>query len=391
MTSENITIIEHDERTFYLVGTAHVSSDSVDEVRTLIEELQPDTVCIELCETRYRSLTDEAQWEKLDIFEIIRDGKTLFLLANLALGAYQRRLGKKLGVKPGAEMLEAAEAAKRVGAELALVDRDIQITLKRTWSNVGFFKKLALLVSVFESLFSGKGDVSAEDIEKLKQQEQLSSMLEEFAEAMPEVKAPLIDERDLYMVSKSRETSGERVVIVVGAGHVPGMKANFSREIDREPLEVMPPPSKVGQALKWAVPIVVLAAFYIGYHMQGGEGLQTMLYSWVLPNMVFAALFTLIAGARFPTILTAAFASPLTSINPLLPVGVPVGYVEAKLRKPTVKDAERIPEDVQSLRGFYRNPFTRTLLVVMMSILGSAAGAWIGIGWMVSIFNQLGS
>jgi pheromone shutdown-related protein TraB len=389
MTSKNVTLIEHDGRTFYLVGTAHVSKDSVDEVRDLIEELQPDTVCIELCDTRYRSLTDEAQWDKLDIFEVIREGKTLFLLANLALGAYQRRLGQKLGVKPGAEMLEAAEAAQRVGAELALVDRDIQITLKRTWANVGFFKKLALLASIFDSLLSGKGDVDAEEIEKLKQQEQLSSMLEEFAEAMPEVKAPLIDERDLYMVSKARETSGERVVIVVGAGHVPGMSANFKSEIDREPLEVIPPPSKLGQGLKWVIPTAVIAAFYFGYRAQGGEGLETMLYSWVLPNMIFAALFTLIAGARLPSVLTAAFASPLTSLNPLLPVGVPVGYVEAKLRKPTVKDAERIPDDVQSLRGFYRNPFTRTLLVVMMSILGSAAGAWIGITWMLTLFKDL--
>lgn len=389
MTSKNVTLIEHDGRTFYLVGTAHVSKDSVDEVRDLIEELQPDTVCIELCDTRYRSLTDEAQWDKLDIFEVIREGKTLFLLANLALGAYQRRLGQKLGVKPGAEMLEAAEAAQRVGAELALVDRDIQITLKRTWANVGFFKKLALLVSIFDSLLSGKGDVDAEEIEKLKQQEQLSSMLEEFAEAMPEVKAPLIDERDLYMVSKARETSGERVVIVVGAGHVPGMSANFKSEIDRKPLEVIPPPSKLGQGLKWVIPTAVIAAFYFGYRAQGGAGLETMLYSWVLPNMIFAALFTLIAGARLPSVLTAAFASPLTSLNPLLPVGVPVGYVEAKLRKPTVKDAERIPDDVQSLRGFYRNPFTRTLLVVMMSIFGSAAGAWIGIGWMLTLFKDL--
>lgn len=389
MTSKNVTLIEHDGRTFYLVGTAHVSKDSVDEVRDLIEELQPDTVCIELCDTRYRSLTDEAQWDKLDIFEVIREGKTLFLLANLALGAYQRRLGQKLGVKPGAEMLEAAEAAQRVGAELALVDRDIQITLKRTWANVGFFKKLALLASIFDSLLSGKGDVDAEEIEKLKQQEQLSSMLEEFAEAMPEVKAPLIDERDLYMVSKARETSGERVVIVVGAGHVPGMSANFKNEIDREPLEVIPPPSKLGQGLKWVIPTAVIAAFYFGYRAQGGAGLETMLYSWALPNMIFAALFTLIAGARLPSVLTAAFASPLTSLNPLLPVGVPVGYVEAKLRKPTVKDAERIPDDVQSLRGFYRNPFTRTLLVVMMSIFGSAVGAWIGIGWMATLFKDL--
>ena len=386
--SDNVTVIEREGRTWYIIGTAHVSNDSVHEVRDVIEQVAPDTVCIELCETRYVALTDENRWSKLDVFEVIRQGKTLMLLANLAIGAYQRRLGAKLGVKPGAEMLEAARMAEAQGATVVLADRDIQVTLKRTWANVGYLKRMGLMGALFESLIpGGRQDVDAEQIEQLKERENLSNMMDEFARVMPEVKQPLIDERDLYMVSKLREAPGERIVAVVGAGHVPGMIAHFDDTIDRQALEQLPQPSTVGSMLKWVIPMVVLAAFAIGVQRHGGESIPQMLQAWILPNMVFAGVLTLAAGAKLPSVFVAAVGSPITSMNPLLPIGVPVGYLEARLRKPTVEDAERIPDDVQSVRGFYRNPFTRVLLVVFMSIMGSALGAWVGLGWLIGILS----
>lgn len=387
---DNVTVIQRGEKTWYIIGTAHVSQESVEEVRSVIEELQPDTVAIELCETRYASLTDENRWEKLNIFDVIREGKTLMLIANLAIGAYQRRLGSKLGVKPGAEMIEAAKLADEVNAEVFLADRDIQITLKRTWQNVGFFKRMGLLGAVFESLVGGN-EINAEDIEQMKEAEQLSSMLDEFAKALPEVKGPLIDERDLYMVSRLREAPGEVIVAVVGAGHVPGMRAHFDDTIDREALTTLKPPSRWVSALKWVIPTLVLLAFWYGYQQQGEKSLQELLTAWVLPNMIFASLFAAIAGAKLPTIAVAGLSSPLTSLNPLLNVGIPVGFCEAWLRKPTVADAEQISEDVQSVRGFYRNAFTRTLLVVMMTIFGSAVGAWVGIGWIGAVIGRGGA
>jgi pheromone shutdown-related protein TraB len=385
--STNVTIIERNGRTFYIVGTAHVSNDSVEEVKETIREVQPDTVCVELCETRFEALSNENRWENLNIFEVIREQKVLMLLANLAIGAYQRRIGRELGVTPGAEMIEAISAAKDIDAEIGLIDRDIQVTLKRTWSNVGFFKKIGLLGTIVDSLLGGGEEVTREKIEELKEAENLSSMMEEFAEAMPEVKEPLIDERDLYMVSKLREVSGERIVVVVGAGHVDGMTRHFDADIDRPALEEIPPPKPWVALLKWVVPLAVLCAFYIGYMQNEGRTLNELLMAWALPNAVFGALFTAIAGGRFFSILVAAVASPVTSLNPLLPVGVPVGFTEAWLRKPTVQDAQRIPDDVQSLRGFYKNPFTRTLLVTFMSILGSALGAWLGLGWLVKLVS----
>ena len=384
---EHVTILKDDARTFYLLGTAHVSEDSVAEVRQVIDAVQPDTVCVELCQARYQSLTDKDRWKKLDIFKVIKEGKTLFLLATLAIGAYQRRLGAKLGVTPGAELMAGAEAANEIGAELVLFDRDIHITLKRTWRNLGFFKKMSLLSAITASLFDGgdDDDVGADEIEALKEQANLSKMMEEFSEAFPEVHKPLIDERDRYMVSGLQDAPGQTIVAVVGAGHVPGMTGYFDTPIDREPLKQLPPPRWYTGLIKWIIPIAILAAFAVGISSNETGSFTDMLTAWILPNAIVALLFTALAGGKPLSILTAGVASPITSLNPLLGAGMVVGLVEAWLRKPTVEDAERINADVQSLRGLYRNPFTRVLLVAVAATLGSAVGAWIGGAWILAL------
>ncbi len=384
--SENVTVLERDGKTYYIVGTAHISKESVEEVRDVIEKVRPDTVCVELCESRYQALVDKDRWKKLDIFKIIKEGKTLFLLANLALGAYQRRLGAQLGVTPGAELVAAIEKAREVGAELRLVDRDIRVTLKRAWRNVSFWKKMWLLATIFESLVS-KEEIEEKDLEELKKMANLSEIMREFAETLPEVKEPLIDERDRYLMSSIQEAPGETVVAVVGAGHVPGMVANFGKAIDRGPISSVPPPSPWVKALKWVVPAVVMAAFAWGYVRNDWNDFQRMLYAWILPNSIMAALLTALAGGKPLTILCAFIGSPITSLNPLINTGMVAGLVEAWLRKPTVEDAERINEDVHSLRGFYRNAFTRVLLVTVAATMGSALGAWIGATWVVTLLR----
>ena len=390
VTSDNVTLLESDSRKIYIVGTAHISEDSVNEVNSVIEQIKPDTVAVELCESRYKALTDENRWKNLDIFKVIKEGKMLFLLANLAIGAYQRRLGQKLGVKPGAEMLAGVKKAEEVGAELALIDRDIHVTLKRTWANVGFWRRIQLMGAITEGLVS-KAEVNAEDIEKLKEKTELSEMMSQFAEVLPEVQQPLIDERDKYLMSGIQAAPGDTIVAVVGAGHVEGMTRYFNQPINREELEVIPEPTAVAKALKWVIPCLILAAFSVGYFKHQGESLENMIEAWVLPNSILAALFTTIALAKPLSILAAFIASPITSLNPLLPAGVVVGLVEAWLRKPTVEDAEKINDDVQNLQGIYRNAFTRVLLVAVMATFGSAAGAWVGIGWLVKIVAGDGS
>ena len=377
--SASARILKHGDKTIHLLGTAHVLDESVAEVQELVREVQPDTVCVELCEARYQALTDENRWKKLDIFKVIREGKTLFLLANLAIGAYQRRIGSQLGVKPGAELLAGAEAAKEHGAELVLVDRDIHITLKRTWGNLGFWKKAELLGAISGSLVS-REEVSKEDIKDLKENAQLTEMMDEFAKALPEVKEPLIDERDVFMIRKIEEAPGQTIVAVVGAGHVPGMVKNLGcgNPSDVERLSELPEPSKWTGALKWVIPALILGAFSVGLFNHQEDSLEEMLREWILPNSISAAVLTLLAGAKPLSVLCAAVSSPITSLNPLLGAGMVVGLLEAWLRKPTVEDAERINEDVQSLKGLYKNAFTRVLLVAVMATMGSALGAWVG-------------
>jgi len=387
----NVTVLttksgDGDERSFHIVGTAHVSRHSVEEVQEVIREVRPDTVCIELCKMRYEALTDDTRWRQLDIFQVIRDKKMLFLMASLALQAYQKRLGEKMGVRPGAELLAGVDAAKEVGAEVVLVDRDVQITLKRTWGNLGFFNKLKLVSALFASMFAGADDeIEEEDIEALKDQEHIGDMMSEFAKVMPQVKEPLIDERDQYMMNMIEEAPGQQIVAVVGAGHVAGMEKQLGTEVNRDALSMLPPPSKLTALLKWIVPLVILVAFYFGYQKHEGETLKHMLYAWVLPNALTAGLFTLIAGGKPLSTVTAIVASPITSLNPTIGAGMFVGLVEAWLRKPTVADAEKLGKEVTTFRGMHRNPFSRVLIVALAASCGSSIGAWVGATWVLSL------
>jgi pheromone shutdown-related protein TraB len=379
--SENIHLLEKNDQKIYLIGTAHVSQKSVDEVRETIQKLKPDTVCVELCETRYQSMMDEDRWKKLDIFEIIKQKKVLYLLSSLAIGAFQRRIGEKLGTSPGAEFKAAIEEAKKINAKIVLADRDVQATLKRTWRNLNIFKKVGLFNTILESLFS-KEEIQEEDIEKMKENDQLNEMMQEFAKMNPEIQKPLIDERDQYLMSSTEEEEGKIIVSVVGAGHIPGMKTYFGKKIDRENISKIPEASKWLGLLKWIIPSLVLLAFYIGIQKNSWDSFDNMLYAWVLPNSILAALLTAIAGGKIISIVVAFIASPITSLNPLLPAGIVVGLTEAYFRKPTVEDCENIPKDVQDIKGIYKNKFTRVLLVAFLASIGSALGAYVGISWL---------
>jgi len=382
--SDNVTVLERDDKTYYLVGTAHVSKKSVEEVKQVIEAVQPDTVCVELCETRYKTLIDEGQWKKLNIIEVLKQGKALMLLASLALSSFQKKMGEKLGVKPGAELMAAVEAAEAANATLVLADRDIQVTLKRTWGNLSFWKKMMTMGGLIESVFA-REEISEEELEKLKERDQITDMMAEFAKALPEVKKPLIDERDQFLMSKIEEADGKKIVAVVGAGHVAGMVHHFGQPVDREAINRIPPPSKMTRFLKWAIPAVILSLFAYGFYQHRDESWEQMFWAWILPNSILTGLFTLLGGGKLLSAATGVLAAPLTSLNPTIGAGMVVGLVEALLRKPTVADAERIPEDIKSLKGFFRNPFTKVLLIFFLATLGSALGTFIGGAWLASL------
>jgi len=386
---ESVTTLTRDETTFHVIGTAHVSEQSVIDVREVIRRVRPEVVCVELCKGRHDALTKDGAFRDLDIFKVIREGKTLYLLAHLALGAYQRRMGAALGVRPGAEMLAAIEEASAVGARVELIDRDIHVTLKRTWANLGLWKKSMLLSSlIVGDSDDGKGrNVSAADIEKLKESKALSEMLSELSTALPEVKKPLIDERDQYLVS-GMEAAGDRarsVVAVVGAAHVPGMRTYFGKPVDRAALDRMPAPSLWATLLKWLIPTALIAAFIVGWWFLDTDKLTNMVLAWLIPTSLGAGLFTLLGGGRLLSVLTAIVFAPIAALHPLIGTGMGVGLVEAYLRRPSVKDCERLADDVQTIRGFWRNPVTRILLVAVLSGLGTMAGMWVGAAWVVTL------
>lgn len=381
----NVTVLEQGDKTYYIVGTAHVSKKSVEEVAHVIETVRPDTVCVELCETRYKSLMSKDQWKNLDIFKVLKQGKALLLMANLALSVFQRKMGEQIGVEPGSELMEGVRKAEDVGAQLVLADRDIQITLKRTWGNLSFWKKLQVVATLFDGMFSSE-EMSEDELEGLKEKDQLSAMMDEFAKKLPEVKGPLIDERDQFLMSKIQEAPGKKVVAVVGAGHVDGMCRWFKKEVDRHAISQLPKPSPWVGALKWVIPVLVIALFGWGIYGNRQETVSYLL-AWVLPNAVFAGILTIVAGGKPLTVLTATLASPITSLNPLIGAGMVAGFVEAWLRRPTVEDCERITEDFRTIRGVYRNRFLRCLLVFLLASVGSALGSVIGLGWLVTLFT----
>jgi pheromone shutdown-related protein TraB len=385
----SVTTLEHEGTTYFVLGTAHVSQRSVEEVRHVIEEIKPDVVCVELDQARHDALTKDSAFRNLDVFKVIREGKTLYLLAHLALSSYQRKIGASLGVKPGAELLAAVRAANDAGIPVELIDRDINITLKRTWKNLGLWKRSMLISSLLVGWDDDeKGEeVTAETVENLKEPKALSEMLTELGKAVPEVKGPLVDERDQYLASKMIEAGHgkKRVVAVVGAAHVPGMTANIGKPVDRAALDKLPPPSLIWQILKWGIPIAFLVGLIYFWQRSDQTSLVKMMLAWILPTSIGAAGLTLLAGGTILSVLSAFLVAPIAAIHPLLGTGMVVGVVEAWRRRPSVADCERLPEDIQSWRGFFRNPVTRILIVVVASGIGTALGFWFGVAYVATL------
>ncbi len=383
----NVDLLELQGRRIYLVGTAHVSETSADLVEKIIRDHQPDTVCVELCESRFEALSNPDRWKETDLYSVIRSGRAYVLMAQLALSSFQRKLAKEFRLRPGEEMHRAIAVAADLGAKLELVDRDIRTTLKRAWSGAGFGAMLKMGWSMLLSMFSQE-TVTEEQIEKLKGSDELALMLEEFSGALPGVKTALIDERDQYLAAKINASAGENIVAVVGAGHVPGIKRLFGTDIDLKSLEVLPPPNRTGRIIAWAIPIVLLCLVVAGFAFSGRETGEQMIVAWILANGISAAIGTLLALAHPVTVLAAFFAAPLTSLNPSIAAGWVCGLVEAWIRKPRVRDLEQVAEDVGSIRGIWSNRVTRVLLVVVLANLGSSVGTFIGVGWIVSLFGD---
>ncbi len=372
--------VELDGRQIYLVATAHVSKQSVQDVRDTIDAVNPDSICVELCESRYRNIMDREQWKRTNIVKIIREKKAMLLLSSLIMSSYQRRIAQQLGVTPGAEMVEGIRLAEKRQAALVLADRDIQITLRRTWGNLGSWSKLKMMGQLMMSLFF-VGKIDAETVEEIKQEEQLADVLGLLAKEFPTVMGTLIDERDVYLSQKIRSAEGKTVVAILGAGHVPGILQEIQKDTPLGPLEQQPKPSFWPQLLKWGIPVAIVGLIVYGFFKGGAQHSLESVAIWVLVNGTFSALGALLALAHPLTILTAFVAAPLTSLNPMIAAGWVSGLAQAVLKKPTVEDLENLSESISTVKGFWTNPVSRILLVVVLSNLGSTLGTIIGGSW----------
>ncbi len=377
---ESVTKILLDGKEIFLVGTAHVSKESVEDVKKTIQTVKPNSVCIELCEPRYRVMTDRDAWKKMNIFKIIREKKSMLLLAQLILGAFYRQLGEKLGIQPGAEMLEAVNQAGRINAKVILADREVEITLKRVFRYLSFWNKIKIFSHFLAGLIAGE-EIDEALIEQLKTKDQLEAALSEFAEKLPEVKRRLLDERDIYLAQKIRHADGPKVVAVVGAGHTNGITKSIKNEQSLDELIKIPPKSLWPTIFKWAIPAAIIALITYSFFTKGTEALMQNIYIWLFVNGSLSALGAAIAFAHPLTILAAFIAAPFTSLNPALAAGWVAGLVEAWIRKPTVEDFERLPVDTSTVKGFWKNPVTRILLVVAFANIGSILGTWIAAIW----------
>ncbi|MBE0501883.1 MAG: TraB/GumN family protein [Desulfuromonadales bacterium] len=391
MTPSDIHRIQLGDSEVVLIGTAHISQESIDTVRQVITAEQPDCVCIELDEQRCLALKDKNHWENLNIYQVVRKGQAAFLMANLALSSFQKRMGLQTGVKPGSELFAAIKAAEEQNATVELIDRNIRTTLLRAWRNTGLWKKINLVSVLFASMFD-KTELDEEELSKLRQSDTLSAMLEELGDLLPTVKGILVDERDQYMAHHIRKAKGDKIVVVVGAAHLPGiLKRLQGDEIlagDKsiEEINSIPPKSTISKIVPWAIPGVVILLFVFGFFYGNTDRLADAAFAWILANGILSAIGAMLAFAHPLTILTAFIAAPLTSLNPTIGAGMVTGVVQAMVAAPTVHDLENVSEDMTSLRGWWSNRTTRVLLVFFLSSLGSAIGTFVAFGWLKNLF-----
>lgn len=377
---KSVERIQLAEKEIYVVGTAHVSAESVEDVKATIDAVGPDSICIELCAARHKALVQKDNWKKMDIFKVIKEKRALFLLAQLILNSFYTRLGKQLKVQPGAEMIEGMRQADRIGAELVLADRDIEITLKRVWGYLNLWNKLVMVSQLMASFFVG-GSIDSELVEEMKSKDQLENIMEAFTDSFPEVKKRLIDERDIYLSQKIRTAPGKKIVAVVGAGHVKGIKEHIKNVISLEPIMEIPPKSVIPQILKWAIPLLIVVLLVVGFFKGGVEHSVESIYIWILVNGILSAAGAAIAFGHPITILSAFVGAPITSLNPMIAAGWVAGLVQAWIKKPTVHDLEDLPNAISSVKGFWLNPVSRILLVVVLANLGSTFGTIISGIW----------
>lgn len=369
-------ISEENGREIWLIGTAHISQESKDLVLQTIEKESPDTVCVELDDGRMKSLENPDSWKRMDLKAIIKNHQLGTLIANLVLGSYQKRMGAQTGVKPGAELQGAVEAARAKNIPVILADRDIKVTLKRAWSCTPWYRKMSLLAGLFESIFD-KTEVSEEELHRIKEQDSLNTMMQDFGKTFPEVKSVLIDERDQYLASRIRNAPGQKVLAVVGAGHIRGITKILEEKIavpSETALCEIKKASPLWKALGWGFSATIIASIVFVGFQSGMEKAGELTLNWVLYTGGGALLGAIIAGAHPLAALAAFVSAPFTALTPLLGVGFVVALVQVYMRPPRVEEIENISEDIWKVSRWWKNRLTRVILCFLLPSFPAIAG-----------------
>jgi pheromone shutdown-related protein TraB len=365
-----------------IIGTAHVSEKSVLEVKQAIHEKRPDIVAVELCPARFKALIGQEEEQDLKISELLSGGKLYYILVQWFLAYIQKKIGQEMGVKPGAEMLAAVEAAQYVGARVALVDRDVGITIQRFWSSMGIIDKIRLIFSLIPAALGWGGEEI--DIDSITQDDIVSQMISEFRKVSPSAANVLVDERDAYIARNLVQLGREgRVLAVVGAGHKKGIEELLAHPDRIPPISELKIASKsrisLAQVIGALVMVMILATF--GLLLANGQTIEKILPAigiWFVITGGLSAIGVILARGHPLSAITALLVAWLTTLHPLLAAGWFAGMVEAKQRKPTVSDLRKLAQ-AENFDEMMKNRFFRVILVAALANLGAMAGTFLGI------------
>jgi len=374
--TENISRLYINGKEIILIPTAHVSKESAELVKRVIQEEAPDSICIELDEKRYENIRNPKAWEQTDIIKVIKTKRVGFMIANLALSSYQKKMAEKLGTTVGGEMLQGIESARETGATLVLADRDIQTTFLRIWRKLNLWEKCKLIVSIFFTFDDEEEELTEDTLRELLDGDMLGGMLADMKKEFPKIGNVLISERDQYLSQKIKNAPGDKVVAILGGAHVPGVEQEIQKDMDTQSLTEIPKKSPIAKIIGWAIPIFIIGLLIYGFVTGFQTGLE-QLSSWVLWNSTLAGLFTLLALGHPLSILTSIVAAPFSSLNPFVAVGWFSGLVQSFIQKPTVHDLHMIQDDILSFKGLFRNRVLKIFLVVIMANLGSTIGTFV--------------
>ena len=385
MDHQNVHRLTLDSREIILIGTAHISRESADLVDRVITEEKPDVVCVELCKTRFEAIQQKDKWQEMDIVKVIRENRTALLLSQLLMMSLQKKIAERFNINPGEDMLRAISRAEESGAEVVLADREIRVTLLRTWRMMGLWSKMKFLSDMILSLFIGE-NITEENIEELKQHDVLDLALKSIGEKLPELKTTLIDERDQFLACSIRNSQGRKIVAVVGAGHIPGIIENIGKAIDIDEINTIPPRSFWARFFGWGFSAAILSLFVAGFFYSGGRTSIHMMLSWSVITATCATIGAMMLLAHPFTILASALSAPIATLHPLIATGWVAGLTEATFRKPQVRDFLDLKDDITTVKGFFRNRITRILILVVVVNLTTSIGTFVAIPVMMKYF-----